>query len=161
MFPISCKVTFSVLSCMFKAEKTVSKLTLQHTGKLFNIRFGKIRFGIWRVSFLQSFFSLPLENFGMDLRFLCSGRLWRWDRVYCLSTCVEISRSTSDRERNWTFSPCRSLQKMNKQKWNLAHHCWRDIAAASGKKLGFCINSKRQYRRGLTSFGHFICRSSS
>ena len=77
MFAILCKVTFSVLFyfVLFKAEKTASRLTLFHMGEMFNIRFGKIRFGIWRVTFLKSFFLyLPLENFVMDLRFLCSGR---------------------------------------------------------------------------------------
>ena len=78
MFPISCKVTFSVVCfffVVFKAEKTVSKLTLHHMGKLFNIRFFKIRFRIWRVRFFKRFLIsfLPLENFGMNLRFLCSG----------------------------------------------------------------------------------------
>ena len=42
---------------LFKAEKTVSKLILHHMGKLFNIRFGKIRFGIWgEVTFFKSLF---------------------------------------------------------------------------------------------------------
>ena len=99
MFPISSKVTFSVLFVLFKAEITVSKLTLQLMGKMFNIRVGKIRFGIWRVTFLRIFILfLPLENFRMYLRFLCSGRfitcVLRSDRVYCLSICVAISRST-------------------------------------------------------------------
>ena len=54
MFPISCKVTLSVLFfVLFKAEKSVSKLTLHHMGK---IRFGKIRFGFWRVTFFKSFY---------------------------------------------------------------------------------------------------------
>ena len=36
-------------------------------GKMLNIRFGKIRFGFWRVTFLKIFFLLlPLEDFGMD-----------------------------------------------------------------------------------------------
>ena len=56
MFPISYKVTFSVLFCIVKAEKTPLRLTLHYMGKIFNIRFGKIRFGIWRVTFLKSFF---------------------------------------------------------------------------------------------------------
>ena len=101
MFPISWKVTFPVclFFVLFNAKKTVSKLTLHHMGKIFNIRFGKIRFGIWRVTVLKSFILfLPRENFWMDLRFLCSGRFTtcalRRDRVYCLSICVEISRST-------------------------------------------------------------------
>ena len=53
--------------------------------KMFNIRFGKIRFGFWRVSFFKC------ENFGMDLLTPCALRL---DIVYCLSTCVEISIRT-------------------------------------------------------------------
>ena len=55
MFPISSKVMFSVLFVLFKAEITVSKLTLHLMGKMFNIRGGKIRFGIWRVTFLSIF----------------------------------------------------------------------------------------------------------
>ena len=64
MFPISSKVTFSVLFVLFKAAITVSKLTLHLMGKMFNIRVGKIRFayhclsfyfGIWRVTFLRIF----------------------------------------------------------------------------------------------------------
>ena len=55
MFPISSKVMFSVLFVLFKAEITVSKLTLHLMGKMFNIRVGKIRFGIWRVTFLRIF----------------------------------------------------------------------------------------------------------
>ena len=139
MFSISSKVTFSVLFILLKAELTVSKLILQLMRKMFNIRVGKIRFGIWRVTFLRIFILfLPLENFGTNLRFLCSGRFitcpLRWDRVYCLSICFEISRSTGDRERNRTFSQiCISLQKMNQQKWNLAHIEKKDIAAASMK----------------------------
>ena len=39
-------------------------------GKMFNIRFGKIRFSFWRVTFYEKFFFyflfLPLEDFGMD-----------------------------------------------------------------------------------------------
>ena len=55
MFPISCKVTLNLFFfVLFKAEKTVSKLTLHHMGKLFNIRFGKVRFGIWRVTLLKN-----------------------------------------------------------------------------------------------------------
>ena len=56
MFPISSKVTFSVLFVLFKEEKTVSKLTLDHVEKMFNIQFNKIRPGIWRVTCLKSFF---------------------------------------------------------------------------------------------------------
>ena len=41
---------------LFEAEKTVSKITLHHMGKMFNIRFGKIRFSFWRVTFLKSYF---------------------------------------------------------------------------------------------------------
>ena len=98
-------------------------------GKIFNIRFGKIRLGFWRITFLKSFYVLflPLENFGMDLPFLCGGRFitcaLRLDRVYCLSTCVEISRSTrvpvigNETVRFVDFSQiCRPLQKMNQQK---------------------------------------------
>ena len=55
MFPISCKVKFSVLFVLFKANKTVLKLTLHHMGKMFNIRQGKIRFGFWRVTFFEKF----------------------------------------------------------------------------------------------------------
>ena len=55
MFPISSKVTFSVLFVLLKAEITVSNLTLHLMGKMFNIRVGKIRFGIWRVTFLRIF----------------------------------------------------------------------------------------------------------
>ena len=74
-FQYCVKLRFLFFFVLFKAEKTVSKLTLHHMGKIFDIRFGKIRFGIWRVTFLKSFFLyLPLENFGMGLRFLCSGR---------------------------------------------------------------------------------------
>ena len=75
IFLISSKVTFSVLFVLFKAEITVSKLTLHLMGKMINIRVGKIRSGIWRVIFFENFyFILPLENFGMHLRFLCSRR---------------------------------------------------------------------------------------
>ena len=49
MFPISSKVMFSVLFVLFKAEIIVSKLTLHLMRKMFNIRVGKIRFGIWRL----------------------------------------------------------------------------------------------------------------
>ena len=41
-------------------------------GKMFNIRFGKIRFSFWRVTFYEKFLFffyflfLPLEDFGMD-----------------------------------------------------------------------------------------------
>ena len=58
---------FCFFFVLFKAGKT--KLTLHHMGKMFNIRFGIIRFGFWRVTFFLSiffFFFLPLENFGMD-----------------------------------------------------------------------------------------------
>ena len=71
MFPISCKVTFSVLFfVLFKAVKTVSKLTLHHMGNMFNIRNGKIRFGFWRVTFLKvfSFYSYHLKT----LEWTCS-----------------------------------------------------------------------------------------
>ena len=57
MFPIWSKVTFSVLFVLFKAAITVSKLTLHLMGKMFNIRVGKISFGIWRVTFLRIFIS--------------------------------------------------------------------------------------------------------
>ena len=44
------------------------------------------------------FLFLPLQNFGLDMQFLCSGRVTtcalRFDGVYYLSKCVEISRST-------------------------------------------------------------------
>ena len=99
MFPISSKVTFSVLFLLFKAEITVSKLTLHLMGEMFNIRVGKIT--VWNLAgyiFENFYFILPFENFGMHLRFLCSGRFitcaLRWDRVYCLSICVDISRIT-------------------------------------------------------------------
>ena len=135
MFPISCKVEFSVLFsfffffffffALFKAEKTAIKINITPYGENLNM----IRFGIWRVTFLKSFFLfLPLENIGMDLRFQCSGRFTTCelgcDTVYCLSTYVDKQKypCTSDRERNRTFSQiCRSLQKMNQQKSNLAH----------------------------------------
>ena len=68
MSPISSKVTFSVLFVLFKAEMAVSKLTLHPMGEMFtyNIRVGKIRFGILRVTFLRIFILfLPLEYFGM------------------------------------------------------------------------------------------------
>ena len=55
MFPVSSKVMFSVLFVLFKAETTLSKLTLHLMGKMFNIRVGKIQFGIWRVAFLRIF----------------------------------------------------------------------------------------------------------
>ena len=42
MFSISSKVMFSVLFVLLM-------------GKMFNIRVGKIRFGIWRVTFLRIF----------------------------------------------------------------------------------------------------------
>ena len=42
MFPISSKVVFSVLFVLLM-------------GKMLNIRVGKIRFGIWRVTFLRIF----------------------------------------------------------------------------------------------------------
>ena len=70
MFAISSTVTYSVLFVLFKAEITASKLILHLMGKMVNIRVGKIRFGIWRVTFLRSFILfLPFENFGMYLRF--------------------------------------------------------------------------------------------
>ena len=139
MLPISSKVTFSILFVLFKAEIIISKLTLHLMGKMFNIRVGKIRFGIWRVTFLRIFI-LPLENFGMHLRFLCRGRFTtcalRWDRVYCLSICVEISRSTrvpvigNETGRLVKFVDlCRKW--INKSEtWHILR---RDIAAASLK----------------------------
>ena len=129
MFPISYKVTFFVLFSVFKAEKIVSKLTLHHMGKRFNIRFGKIRLGIWRVVFLKVFFL-----------FLCSGQFTtcalRWDTVYCLSTCVDITRSTrvpvtgNETGRLVKFEDlCRKW--INKSE--TLHILRRDIAAASLK----------------------------
>ena len=58
MFPISSKVTFSVLFVLFKSEITVSKITLHLMGKMFSIQVGKIRFGIWRVTFFLRIFIL-------------------------------------------------------------------------------------------------------
>ena len=60
--------------------------------------FSKVFFFFFFFFLFFSFFFLPLENFGLDLRFLCSGRFTtcalRCDGVYYLSKCVEISRST-------------------------------------------------------------------
>ena len=50
IFPISCTVMFSVV---FFCENSL-KINVHHMGKNFNaVRFGKIRFGIWRVTFLK------------------------------------------------------------------------------------------------------------
>ena len=146
MFPISCKVIFPVLFVLFKAETTVSKLILhQHSiwqDKVWNLE------GYMFSKFF--FLFLPLENFGLDLRFLCSGRFstcaMRWHGVYCLSKCVEISRRTrvpvigNETGRLVQFVDlCRKW--INKSEtcltWHILSETWailkRDIAADSLK----------------------------
>ena len=67
MFSKSSKVTFSVLIVLFKAEITVPKLT-------FNIRVGKIRFGIRRVTFLRTlFYFYHLKTSGCTCGFCAVG----------------------------------------------------------------------------------------
>ena len=76
MFPLSSKVTFSVLFALFKAEITVSKLHLME--EKFNIRVGKIRFGIWRVTFLRIFISFyHLKTLGCTCGFCAVDDLLR------------------------------------------------------------------------------------
>ena len=57
MFPISCKVTFPFFFFFFVQSNEnsfkINIITLHHMGEIFNIRFSKIRFGIWRVAFLH------------------------------------------------------------------------------------------------------------
>ena len=53
-------------------------------GKRLDIRLGKTRFGIWRVTFFKSFFLfLPLENIGMTWGFCAVDDLPRahWDET--------------------------------------------------------------------------------
>ena len=49
--------------CIKQYKKSKENLTLHHVGNFFT----KIKFKIWRVTFLKSF--LPLKNFGIDFQF--------------------------------------------------------------------------------------------
>ena len=160
MFPISCKVTFSVLFfVLFKAEKTVSKL--HHMGKMFNIRFGKTRFGFWRGIFFKSFiFIFTTCNLwewpALLVQWTITTCALTWDRIYRLSTCVEISRSNrvpvigneTGRLVNLEISAENESTKVKPGIY------WEEILLWCEnfnpvKHLGFCINSMRKYRRGL------------
>ena len=151
MFPISSKVTFSVLFVLFKAEITVSKLTLHLMGKMFNIRVGKIKFGIWR---------------GTSLFYFATWKLWaalavsvQWtiyhvrtevrQSLLSFSICWNFQKypCTSDRERTGRLVKFVDLCRkwINKVKpgiyWEeiLLLLRWKfDAKISIGKKLGFC-----------------------
>ena len=52
---------FGLLVCLFNAVKTDTKLTLRHMGKFFVILLIKIKFKIWRVTFLARLYEVQGE----------------------------------------------------------------------------------------------------
>ena len=60
-------LNFFCFFVLFNAVNRDTKLTLHHMEKFFIILFTKIKFKIWRVTFLKRF--LPLKMFGMDFWF--------------------------------------------------------------------------------------------
>ena len=53
---------------MFIAVKTDSKLTLHHMGNIFIIKFIEIKFKIWRVTFLKSFYHKEIMGWTSGFR---------------------------------------------------------------------------------------------
>ena len=79
-------LNFLCFFVLFNAVKTDTKLTLHHMGNFLFFNF-KIKFKIWRVTFLKSF--LPLKEFGMDFRF---SRKSYHERTGMRQSLIEIHR---------------------------------------------------------------------
>ena len=92
--------------CVFSAlnnTKKAKKLTLHHIGKIFISLLTRIKFKIWRVTFLKSF--LPSKNSGMVFRFSHNRPFTtcalRWDKSVDTVLC---SKTTMFKFDNWTAS---------------------------------------------------------
>ena len=140
MFLISSKVTFSVLFVLFKAEITVSKLTLHLMGKMFNIRVGKIRFGIWRVTFLRIFILFyHLKTLECTCGFCAVDDLPRahWDETEFIVFQYVLKFPEVPVKGNETWRLVKFVDLC--RKWINKRETWhilrRDIAAASLKIL--------------------------
>ena len=121
IFPIWCNVNFE---CVFtairnikKTEKTYSKLTLHHMGKLF-ISYNLLTYNLKSggLHFLKVF--LPLRNYWMDFGFLEITETWSADASEM--TC-SLSADTVPTQKKWCLvcflCIASSTRNLGKQSW--------------------------------------------